>query len=76
MSKETPKATVREAPLSATEGKKVFELLLDDFVIGTSKLEGDAQLYAHKINEAIDEAGRAAYDEGYQDAIDSVASGE
>lgn len=56
------RATVRPV----AEGKG-FELLLDDLVIGTSKLQCDADLYAKKINEAIDTAGRDMYDEGWGD---------
>ena len=60
------KATVRPV----TDGKG-FELLLDGFVIGTSKLQCDAELYAHKINDAIDDAGREAYDNGYNEGHDN-----
>lgn len=55
-----PSITVRKA-----ENGKTFELLLNDRVIGSSKLQCDAELYANLLNEAISAFGSERYDDGY-----------
>lgn len=59
---------------------KTVGLFIGDIEIGRTKLECDAQMHAHRINEAHDhavaDAEQGAYAEGWQDGIDSVATGE
>lgn len=55
--------------------EKTFSVFLECYgeekELGSTKLECDAQFHVHAINEAI----KAAYDDGYQSGIDYIATG-
>ena len=67
--------------------EKTYALMLGDHEIGVSKLDSDARMHMHEINDALegeyergyqdgDEAYEEGYETGYQDGIDFVATGE
>jgi hypothetical protein len=72
------------ATVKPSEDGKLYELIIAERVIGTSKIHCDAQYIAGVINIAFDyaiaDAENAAhsegYDMGYQAAINFVAAGE
>jgi len=60
-------------PKLEVKGKdREFGLYVDDQLVGTSKLDCDARMQMYFLEKKFQEA----YDAGYKDGVDIVASGE
>ena len=50
---------------------KTYSLMLGDHELGVSKLDSDARVHMHAINDALE----AEYERGYQDGDESYEAG-